>query len=258
MYQKINSITAIKSVTLSLLLLLIAYSSRCRKTYEPLQPGLITKAEAHFNGSNGQQKTIQFLFSVPVNYENKKAYPFVVALHGDGSNAAAFHDLWKPVTDSLGMVLLTPQGEHTIVEGLGFGWGNNAERSVLICIDIVKDLAHIDSEHVFVAGFSKGGSLAYALGLKYSQLFNGIAVISGRFDEKIIPKQHFQINKMSAYISHGELEEDIAVNAKCAIQKMEALGMMVEYKVYEGIGHTLPEPKSAELIKILKYLLFST
>ncbi|MBN1996474.1 hypothetical protein JW935_02905 [candidate division KSB1 bacterium] len=91
----------------------------------------VTIAKAHFTDENGKAVNSPFICSVPQNYSNKNKYPLLVALHGSGSDAKTFHDLWKSVTDSLGFVLLTPQGEKPGPLGIGKNWGENTERSVL-------------------------------------------------------------------------------------------------------------------------------
>ncbi len=158
-------------------LLSITILMGCSKQYEPIPPKFVTSAEVNFKGINENQIVTKILYSVPNNYNLRESFPLVVALHGSGSNSAAFHNLWKSTTDPLGFVLLTPQGDSMTEEGFGWRWGNNADRSVLISIDIVRKLVNIDPRRIYIAGFSSGGRLAYVLGLKYSNLFRGIKYI---------------------------------------------------------------------------------
>ena len=178
----------------------------------------------------------------------------MVALHGSGSNTIAFHDLWKSTTDMLGFVLLTPQGESKTSEGFGWDWGVNAGSSVLISIDIVRESVNVDPRRIYVTGFSSGGSLAYYLGLRYSDLFGGLAALSAGFDEENLPTNKIIINKLRAYIGHGSLEQKIADESKFAATRLKDRGIEVKYVQYEGIGHTLPDPMELELRHILNYL----
>ena len=232
----------------------VAVLVSCGNHFSPIPPGYITQGEATFKGSNGREIKSSFLFSVPYNYNPKRSFPLIVALHGYGSNSAAFHDLWKSSTDTLGYVLLTPQGENKTEEGIGWGWGENAERSVLIGIDVARKSVHIDSRKIYLAGFSSGGKLAYFLGLKYANVFHGIAALSAHFDEELVPKNMVMMNKIKVYIGHGSLEQEIAEQSKMAAASLKKLGFEVNHVQYVGIGHSLPEPKEVELARILSYL----
>ncbi len=167
----------------------------CSKQYEPISPKFVTSAEINFKGINENQIVTKILYSVPNNYNPRESFPLVVALHGSGSNSAAFHNLWKSTTDPLGFVLLTPQGDSMTEEEFGWRWGNNADRSVLISIDIVRKSVNVDPRRIYIAGFSSGGRLAYVLGLKYSNLFRGLAALGARFDEKFLPKNRSSLIK---------------------------------------------------------------
>jgi predicted esterase len=230
----------------------IAVLTSCGNHFSPIPPGYITRGEATFKGSNGREIKSSFLFSVPHNYNPKRSFPLIVALHGHGSNSPAFHDLWKSTADTLGYVLLTPQGENRTEEGIG--WGENAERSVLIVMDVVQKSVHIDSRKIYLAGFSSGGRLAYFLGLRYANLFHGIAALSSHFDEELVPKNKVMMNKIRVYIGHGSLEQEIAEQSKMAAASLKELGFEVNHVQYVGIGHSLPEPKEVELARILSYL----
>jgi len=45
-----------------------------------------------------------------------------------------------------------------------------------------------------------------------------------------------------------------AENRKLIIGELKKRGVNIKYVQYEGIGHTLPEPKQHELERILHYL----
>ena len=237
-----------------LILFLISMLVGCSNQYEQIPPKFITSGNINFAGIDGNKKSIKFLYSVPHNYDINRSFPLIIALHGDGSNAEAFHDLWKSVTDTLGFVLLVPQGENNIESGIGWSWGNNADRSVLMCVDLIQEKVNINRKRIYLTGFSSGGRLTYYLSLRHSNLFNGIAALSASFDEKFLPKNNILINKFKAYISHGSLEEGLSRDAKLAVQKLKDLGIAVKYVQYKGIGHSLPDPKNKELKRILHYL----
>jgi len=89
----------------------------CGKKYEHIEPRSVATIQVNFKDQSCSIRNTISSYSVPAKYTPERAWPLVVALHGHGDTAAAFHDLWKSVTDSLGFVLLTPQGEERAKEG---------------------------------------------------------------------------------------------------------------------------------------------
>jgi len=224
----------------------------CGKMHDYIEPRSITTIQVNFKDQSGSARNTMSLYSVPNKYAPEQAWPLVVALHGHGDTAAAFHDLWKSVTDSLGFVLLTPQGEERAQQGFGWTWGNSAERAVQISIDIVRKAVHVDPQRVYLTGFSLGGSLCYQLGLKYPHIFHGLAPLGAPFDKKFLSENR-TLQNLRVYIGHGMLENNFSTDAQVAANRLQDLGAKVNLVPYEGIGHGLPEPKEKELAKILTF-----
>jgi len=225
----------------------------CGKKYEYIEPRSVATIQVNFKDQNGSARNTVSLYSVPDKYTPEQAWPLVVALHGYGDTATAFHNLWKSVTDSLGFVLLTPQGEERTKEGFGWTWGSNAERAVQISIDIARGAVHIDQGRIYLTGFSLGGSLCYKLGLKYPHIFHGIAPLGAPFDKKFLAENR-TLQNLRVYIGHGTLENNFSTAAQAAANVFQDMDAKVILVPYEGIGHGLPEPKEKELAKILEFL----
>lgn len=236
----------------------------CEKKYDYIEPRAVAAIQVNFKDQSGSARNTTSLYTVPDKYTPKQAWPLVVALHGHGDNAAAFHDLWKSVTDSLGFVLLTPQGEERTQEGYGWTWGISAQRAVQVSLDTVRKVVHIDPKRIYLTGFSLGGSLCYVLILNHPQIFHGIAPLGASFDtpfdEKLISENIKRsralgtFQKLRVYIGHGTLENNFSTSAQAAANVFQELGAKVNLIPYEGIGHGLPEPKEKELVKILAFL----
>jgi len=245
--------------TISKILLTVFLIFGCGKKHDYLRPGSTATIAVHFKDLNGVSKSIACSYSVPAQYTPAQKWPLIVALHGYGGHAAEFHDLWKTITDSLGFVLVTPQGENQTKEGFGWAWGSNAEQSLQICIDIVRKAAHIDPARIYIAGFSAGGALSYAMALKYPRIFKGIAALGAPFEKNFVTENTKQLQALGAfqnlrvYIGHGTLESNFVSDAQLAANTFQGLGAFVKFVPYEGIGHTLPEPMENEFEKILEF-----
>ncbi|MBX7150025.1 hypothetical protein K1X84_00195 [bacterium] len=196
------------------------------------------------------------LLSIPSNYSSSRTWPLFIALHGYGDRADAFLDLWKPAADSLGIIVLVPQGEKA-VPGAGWSWTTGSEKNIRMAIDEVQKKIPIASRQIFIGGFSAGGSLSYYLGLKYPHVFSGIVALGASFDPKSLTSiQNSQLLQgKKIYIGHGMLEDNFESSALVAESEFKKLGASISMNPYKEIAHTLPEPKRHEIEKILKFLL---
>jgi predicted esterase len=194
------------------------------------------------------------LLSLPASLPPDAPVPLLVALHGHGDNAAAFHDLWKPSADSLGMALLTPQGDGR-ADGVPGGrtWGRCAERSVLAALDAAAGTVFVHPGRVYLAGFSMGGSLCLKLGLGRPGRFRGMAVLGAGDAYRGPPDRPERLRSTRVFLGHGGLEANVA-QARRFHGILEAAGVEARLSVYPGIGHSLPEPMQEELRRILGYL----
>ncbi|MEJ2627973.1 MAG: PHB depolymerase family esterase [bacterium] len=226
----------------------------CSPKYPDCKPGAMLSGEVTFAAENGKEKIGHFVYSVPLSYDSKTSWPLIITLHGYGSNALAFHDLWKTVTDTMGFVLLTPQGDVSVENNFGWTWGDDSERLILTCLELISQEIHIDPDRVYLAGFSAGGRLTYYLGLKYSHIFRGLATLSAPFKEAMLSGNNIRDRSLRIYIGYGAMEEKISRQAIKAKSILEKKGFTVKAVGYAGVGHGLPHPQEKELSTILKYL----
>ena len=174
-------------------------------------------------------------------------------MHGYGSNAEAFHDIWKPVTDSLGFVLLTPRGQKKIEEDFGWKWGDDAIRTIQLSMDIVQKKVNIDKRRIYIAGFSMGGELALKTGMQYPFIFKGIASLCSDIDSTRITNMLYKKNQ-NIYIAHGELENHILNDSTYSQEILSHFNSKLKHVIYKGIGHSLPKPINNEIKHILVFL----
>ena len=229
----------------------------CRNGYPDMKPLSVHKIDILFEGVNKDRINTTFIFSIPEKYNPQKSWPLLITLHGSGSNASAFLDLFKPVTDSLGLVLVALQGERRSEAGLGWRWDINSERALLTCLDIVQKQIHIDIRNLYLLGFSSGGRAAYEIGIKHSPLFKGMALLSAPLDSTHFFHPTRRLKHMRIFIANGEYEHDYQTVTQNLAQQLNDYCAAVRYKIFEKTGHGLPEPKNDSIKQILYFLLNS-
>lgn len=236
-------------------LLLLSVLS-CQPSQKRLNSGETAEVYLSIPGESGHIFKSRLLISIPSGINQTHPLPLLVALHGYGSNAAAFHDLWKPVCNSLGFILLTPQGEDTVQGGFGYGWGDHSEKIFLTAVQWISEKVFVYPKQVFLSGFSQGGSLCYKIGLKHPDKIRGIAPLGAHFDPGWLPEDTTGLQNMSLYIGHGALEANLE-STKKVFDRLSSICSEAKLEVYENVGHCLPEDRDTVLMDILKFFKIS-
>jgi len=224
----------------------------CDPDYPNLQPEDVRVFKISVGDPGSGADSTLCLLSVPAGYTPDHSFPLLVSLHGAGSSAPAFHDLWRPVTQSSGFLLATPQGGELGPDGIGNRWGSNAHESVRRSIDVILRTANVDRSAIYLAGFSQGGHLTYALARSYPRVFAGIAAIGVGYDLPLGSDAE-ALRSIRIYIGHGEREAGLE-DVRGLADSLRAGGCSVELAVYRDTGHGIPPPISSELKRVLQFL----
>jgi len=129
------------------------------------------------------------LLYVPESYDAATAHPLILNFHGFGGTSND-HLQWadmRSLADRDGVVLLYPQG--TLLEGSPHwnaadpGGDNKSEADdvgfVVELITQLQDQYNIDSNRIYIMGYSNGSFFSYYLACSASEYFAGVASVSG-------------------------------------------------------------------------------
>jgi len=164
------------------------------------------------------------LVKVPDGYTKSKSWPLLVVLHGLGDGP-----IIVPSIDS--MVQIGPFGRGDMwYHGIG-------EQDVFECIELAKHIFNIDSDRIYLAGFSMGGGGTFELGLKYPDIWAACVPVCGTMNNLDLVSNGMNL---SFWINTGS--EDRVVPAKYSKRAYETaveLGFNHwKYTEYEGMGHS--------------------
>ncbi len=183
---------------------------------------------------NGVERS--YLVHVPDNLPEGQDVPVVIALHYLGCTAAAFESLtaFSVKADQEGFIAVYPQG-------IGNSW-NAGECCDPAASDDVDDVGFItelidtliedypiDSEKVFLAGFSNGAIMGYALASILSEKLAGYAAIGGLLAMDVDPPTH------SLPIMHIHALDDGSVNINGMWGYPSVYDLLDDWKTYNGI-----------------------
>lgn len=196
-----------------------------------LPPGAETKVEDASIGGNGY-----YLVYVPGDWTPDRKWPLVVCYHGINGDVTTW-----PFRQVLG-------GKDVIVVGMeyykrgaeGFSAvGEDVANVKRILPPLVKKLS-VDTQQLFIGGFSKGGFMTSSIAARTLSLWAGILITgAGRggggggeggggsgYKGKPI------------YIGVGENDE-ARKSAESAVTSYRGLGANVTFELYKGLGHSV-------------------
>jgi poly(3-hydroxybutyrate) depolymerase len=196
-------------------------------------------------------KEMEYALFVPSTYDKEKKTPLVVALHGLGGNP-------QQIMRTRGLVDLAEKNGYIVVAPMGYnskGWygvkgrggpgqGKDdppnlrelSEKDVLNVLELVRKEHNVDGKRVYLIGHSMGGGGVWHLGIKYPELWAGLAPIApAAFGA---PTGLDKIKNVPVIVVQGD--KDTLVRPEGTrrwVDKMKELGMTYEYVEIAGGGH---------------------
>lgn len=183
--------------------------------------------------------------------------PLAILLHGYGSNEKDLFALSEDLPEEFLVLSVRAPFPHPTTGyawfGLDFSGGvpvrdkAETEKSRSILIEFIRAAVRkfdADPERVFVVGFSQGAMMGLSLLLTTPDLLRGVAALSGRIFESIIPFALTQIElcDRSVFIGHGTEDDLVPVlRAREAKKFLLSRGVHVDYHEYPASHGVHPD-----------------
>jgi phospholipase/carboxylesterase len=207
-----------------------------------------TRAEVgviHVGGEAGTRGA--FSLYVPEYYDESRAWPLVIALHGGSGNGGAFLWSWLREARTRGLFVLAPTA-------VGTTWslmepdtdGANIDRM----LDWLAGKWRIDAARQLLTGMSDGGTFTYLLGLRRGGRATHLAPIAASFHPLMMG--FFDAERargLPIHIVHGAQDWMFpAEMAQGAEQALRQAGAEVVYREIEDLSHTYPRDENAAIL----------
>jgi len=181
---------------------------------------------------------------VPTSYKAERAYPLIVALHGNGLTEDYFFGLDTPkIAEERGYILAAPLGYR--VDG-GYGRNNSnrsveelpklelSEKDVMNVLDLMRRDYRIDPDRIYVAGHSMGGGGAWYLAPRYPQTWAAIGSFAGGGD----PATLAGAKHIAQFVVHGDADTTASVEqSRNMVAELKRLGVDHQYIEVPGGTH---------------------
>ena len=142
-----------------------------------------------------QGKTRQYMVHIPTSYQQHRAIPLVLSLHGGGGNMQyqATEDYYHLISksDQAGFIAVFPNGYSRLRSGKFATWNagiccgkarDEESDDVGFIQKVVADIktkVNVDPKRVYANGMSNGGMMAYRLACELADTFTAIAAVAG-------------------------------------------------------------------------------
>lgn len=188
-------------------------------------------------------------------------------IHGYGSNEEDLFSFAQDLPDSAHVVSV--RARYDIMYG-GYAWydisfDNNEKymdidqakesREALVgFIDQIIAQENLDTDNVYIAGFSQGAILSYSIALNYPNKVKNVMILSGYPEFKIIGdfNQSQDFSHLNFFISHGTEDMILPIEAGRLGQKLvNDLMIKNEYHEYRS-GHGVVPQNYFDLMEFIK------
>ncbi len=187
----------------------------------------------------GDKKTLDYWLLKPKNYDGKKKYPLVLALHGRGGNTYAPTVLGTDqMRDKYPCFIVAPASPKPAVWAIPKGFrnlrGDWTLPQVFDALDELQKEFSIDADRMYVTGQSMGGFGSFGAIVARPKMFAAAVPICGGWNVKDAKS----IAHVPLWAFHGA--EDRTVPPKWSKQIVDAMkeaGGSPKYTEYPGVGH---------------------
>lgn len=121
----------------------------------------------------------------PQNYDSTKSYPFILGLHGYGSNGGGQKWFFKfeDLAEEYQFIYATPSGLNKSWNATDAccDWRNSNDDSKYLrsLIELAVEKYNVDKSRIYITGLSNGGFMSYRMAHDHSDLIAGIVPFAG-------------------------------------------------------------------------------
>lgn len=177
----------------------------------------------------------------PQHYESHYAYPLIVWLHGPRDNESQLKRV-MPHVSLRNYVAVAPRGPSPCDRNTGrsFNWSQSpadyaiAEERVFDSISHASSRLNINERRIFLAGFDRGGTLAFRIAMTHAERFAGVISIGGAFPEGHAPLSRLtHARRVPLLLACGRDSSVYSTGTVCEhLRLFHAAGMNVALRQY--------------------------
>lgn len=199
----------------------------------------------------------EVLIIEPEGFSTAEKYPLFIALHGGGENIAVFKDNWT--SSKLRKDFITAYLQSSQVVAMdGYSWTEDVELSkkeIEAAYKKISNEYHIDTENIFIGGFSSGGVAAIEVILDSAVPAGGFVVLCpARPDGFTIDRiQMAKKRGVRGTLLTTEMDPRLPDQEEMS-EIFKAEGFPLQFIVTPNIGHWFPEDMEERIDKAIDFI----
>lgn len=199
----------------------------------------------------------QWTIKTPDGYDPFGSYPLFISLHGYGQNIETMRRFWHaPFLEEKFLHAYLQSSQ--VVDLKTFGWEDNplSHQEIIQMASEITDQYAVRLDHIFIGGFSQGGTLSIDLALTQALPIRGFIALCPRKPDSVQPEllKNTRDIGLRGVILTGEKDASLA-NQKEMIRDFQDAQFPCRLEVTPGMAHWFPENLPAQLNKALHFLL---
>ncbi|MBE3569178.1 MAG: dienelactone hydrolase family protein [Bacillales bacterium] len=200
---------------------------------------------------------------LPSHVENEKKYPVVIALHGIGYNEQHMLQLMEDIKEEF--ILIGIRGDLPYKDGYAYyylkEYGNPERKLFDDSIEKLKEFIEyafrqypINSNKVYLIGFSQGAILSMSLALILGDTVKGIVAMNGYIPSFVKEEYPLKsISHLSVFLTQGESDPIFPLQVgQENYDYLRKHAGSVKYTIYPA-GHEMSQDNQRDIVSWLRY-----
>ncbi len=185
-----------------------------------------------------------FALYVPERYDQSRAWPLIVALHGGSGNGRDFLWTWVRDARSRGYLLVAPTA-------IGGTWSELDDQGLLAIVAWIRGRYNVAADRVLLTGLSDGGTFTLVYGLAHPDVFRALAPCCGVFHPVNLANGNIERARgVPIYLVHGVLDFLFPIDyARMTNSMLSDAGADLTYRELPDLSHTYPRSENPAILK---------
>ena len=180
---------------------------------------------------------------VPEQYDARRPWPLIVALHGGAGNGRDFLWTWVRDAKARGYVLVAPTA-------VGSTWAEGDAGGLLEILGWLEQRFHLAADRVLLTGLSDGGTFTLVYGLAHPARFRALAPLCGIFHPVNFTNGNLpRARDVPIYLVHGARDFLFPVTyAHMTRDVLTDAGADLCYRELPDLSHTYPRSENGAIL----------
>lgn len=184
-----------------------------------------------------------FSLYVPEAYDERDAWPLIVALHGGSGNGRDFLWTWVREARGRGYLLVAPTASAST-------WSERDDGGLLEILGWLRQRYHLAPHRVLLTGLSDGATFCLLYGLAHPDVYDALAPCCGVLHPLNLSNGNLERARgVPVYLVHGAQDFLFPVTyARFTRETLVAAGADVTYRELPELSHTYPRSENPAIL----------